>query len=74
VIGLDLSISLPLAPVKNQGAQHSHLHWRGANEDRMTGEEKNYNSQHAARSAVPGEAGSALKPGLHPESGPTAAG
>lgn len=74
LIGLDLSISLPPTTVKNQGAQRSHLHWRGANEDRMTGEKKNYNSQHAARSAVPGEAGCALEPGLRPDSGPTAVG
>lgn len=74
MIGLDLSISLPPATVKNQGAQRSHLHWRGANEDRMTGDEKNYNSQYAARNAVPGETGCALKPGLRPEFGPTAAG
>lgn len=74
VIGFDLSISLPPATVKSQGAQRSHLHWRGANEDRMTGEEKNYNSQHAARSAVPGEARCAPEPGLGTESGPTAAG
>lgn len=64
VIGLDLSISLPSATAESQGAQRSSLHWRGADEERMAGEEKDYNSQHAARSAVPGELCCALEPGL----------
>lgn len=74
VIGLDSSTSLPPATVRSQGAQRRSLRWRGANEERMTGEGKNYNSQHAVRSAAPGEAGRALERGLSPESGPTAAG
>lgn len=74
MIGLDSSIPLPPATVKRQGAQRTRLHWRGANEKRMTGEEKNYNSQHAARSAGPREVGCALEPGLGAESRPTATG
>ncbi|MEJ1277413.1 hypothetical protein NN561_008327 [Cricetulus griseus] len=74
VIGLDSSTSLPPAMVKSQGAQRPSLHWRDANKKRMSGEEKNYNSQHAVRSVAPGEAGCALELALSPESGPTAAG
>lgn len=63
---LDSSTSLPPATVKSQGAQRRRRHWRGANEERMTGEE-NYKSQHAQRSAAPAEAGRALEPGVGPD-------
>lgn len=67
VIGLDSSTSLPPATVNSQGAQRRSRHWRGANEERMTGEEENYKSQHAARSAASAEAGCALEPGVGPD-------
>lgn len=68
VIGLlDSSTSLPPATVKSQGAQRRRRHGRGANEERMTGEEENCKSQHAVRSAAPAEAGRALEPGVGPD-------
>lgn len=67
VIGLDSSTSLPPATVKSQGAQRRSRHWRGANEERMTGEGENYKFQHAARSASSAEAGCALEPGVGPD-------